>query len=303
MISHKFEDKETWLKLRLGVITSTEISALFGMNPYITEFELYHQKKNQEIVILEDNERMFWGNILEPAIAEGVATKEGWQVKPFKEFATMEDLRAGSSFDFIITEPEKGLLEIKNVDFLQIKNKWEIQDGVVVEAPPHIELQVQHQLMVTGLPCCYIAALEGGNKVHLIKRTPQEKIISAIKAKIIKFWNQIDNGIEPTPDWEKDAEFIARLNSYAEPGKIMDVTPERLDQLAIEYSEISKHISEMEKKKKGLKAEMLTLIGESEKVIGENYTISAGTTGPTMIEAYERKGFRNFRVYTKGEKK
>lgn len=302
MIIKKFETKEDWLKLRLGVITSTEVSALFGMNPYTTKFELYHQKKNEETVILEDNDRMKWGRRLEQPIAEGVAEDQGWTVEAFKDFGVMEDLRAGSSFDYKITAPEAGLLEIKNVDFIQIKNKWIIEDGLVIEAPAHIELQVQHQLMVTGLSVCYIAALEGGNKVHLIKRTPQPQIIQAIKDKITKFWQDVEQGNEPKPNWERDADFIAKLNNFAEPGKVMDVTPARLDELALEYGEVSKQASEMEKKKKALKAEMLTLIGESEKVIGENYTISAGVVGETEV-SFTRKAYRNFRVYRKGEKK
>ena len=308
MKTHKYESKEEWLKLRTQVITSTEVSALFNMNPYITEFELWHQKKNEEIVILEDHERMRWGNRLEPAIAEGVAEdNDGWMVHPFKEFATMESLKAGSSFDYLLAVPGdgkmiEGLLEIKNVDWLQIKNKWVIEDGKVIEAPAHIELQVQHQLMVTGYPFCYIAALEGGNKVHLLKREPQEKIISAIKSKVIKFWNSIENGLEPQPDWERDSAFIIKMNTFSEPGKIMDVAPERVDELAQEYNIIGKEISALEKKKKAIKAEILENIGESEKVLGGDYTISAGMVGPKLVEAHERAGFRQFRIsYKKGK--
>ena len=38
-------NKQDWLEYRLLDVTSTEVSALFNVNPYQTEFELYNQKK------------------------------------------------------------------------------------------------------------------------------------------------------------------------------------------------------------------------------------------------------------------
>lgn len=300
---HHFENKEAWLKLRLSVITSTEVSALFNLNPYITLFELAHQKKDQQIVMLEDNERMFWGETLEPAIAEGVAKKNGWTAAPFKTFCTDDEIRAGSSFDFVVDTPEgQGILEIKNVDWLQIRDKWEFENGVITEAPAHIEMQVQHQLMITGMPFAYIAALEGGNKIHLLKRTPQPGIIKAIRTKINKFWHDLDAGAMPEPDFQKDAAFIAELYGFAEPGKVMDVPSERIDQLAIEYREASEIIKDATKRKDAAKAELLTLIGESEKVLGGDYTISAGMVAGGEV-SYVREPYRNFRINFKKEKK
>jgi len=297
-----FETKEQWLQERLKVVTSTETPALFDMNPYVTLPELWHQKKNKEVVLLENNDRMFWGDVLEPAIAGGVGKKQNWAVAPFKIFGVMEDLKAGSSFDFVCDTPDgTGLLEIKNVDYLQIRDKWIIEDGEVIEAPSHIELQVQHQIMVTGFPFCWIAALEGGNKVHLLKRTPHPGIISAIENKIKKFWESIENNIQPAWKFERDASLIAKLHNHAEPGRIMDVTPERLDELALEYKAASEAETQAKKKKESAKAEMLTLIGENEKVLGENYTISAGVVGESEV-SYTRKPFRNFRLHWKKQK-
>lgn len=75
-------DKQEWLKKRLDDITSTEVSALFGLSPYSTEFELWHRKKSREVVELASNERMVWGSRLESAIAGGIASDQGWEVSP-----------------------------------------------------------------------------------------------------------------------------------------------------------------------------------------------------------------------------
>jgi len=304
---HKFKTKDQWLNLRLQDVTSTEVSALFGLSPYMTEFELWHRKKNKEIVILEDNERMTWGTRLEQAIAEGIADDNSWLVHPFKDYARHDTIRAGSSFDYMVAIPNEagdsmieGLLEIKNVDSLQFRNKWIIEDGKVIEAPPHIELQCQHQLMITGYPFLYLGALVGGNSVTIIKRTPDEKIISAMKSKIIKFWNSIEHNIEPSPDFIKDAEYISEIYGYAEPGKVIDGTDE-IEKLVVKYTEAAAMAKASDQIKMAAKAELLTKIGDAEKVYSDKYTISAGVTGPVQMN-YERKGFRNFRVYLKKEK-
>ena len=300
----KIEDKEQWLKLRLQDITSTEVSALFGLNPYSTEFELWHRKKNQEVVAFEENERMRWGNRLEKAIAEGIADEHGWMVHPFKEYARRPDLRAGSSFDYMVAVPNEagdapieGLLEIKNVDGLQFKNKWIVEDGKVIEAPPHIELQVQHQMMITGHPFAYIGALVGGNSLTLIKRTPDDTIIEAIKEKIAIFWDSIDKNIEPSPDFIRDAEFISKIYNYAEPGKTADSTPE-IEDLVAKYKQASDIEKQATKEKKAAKAQILSIISDAEKVKGETFSISAGVVGPAEV-SFTREAFRSFRVYFK----
>lgn len=300
------ENKGHWLRIRCRDVTSTEVSALFNLNPYVSHFELWHNKKDQVITQIDESDRMKWGTRLQDAIASGIAEDNGWIVRPIKYYGRLEAERAGSSFDFeieILSTNQTGLLEIKNVDALQFKEKWIIEDGEVVEAPPHIELQVQHQLMVTGYEVAYIGALIGGNKVALLKRTPDKHIIEKIKEKIKKFWESIDNNRPPAPDFIKDAEFISKLYSYASPGSVMNGDDnDRLAVLVNDYKEISEQIKKLEESKGAAKAEMLMLIGDNEKVKADGYSISATVIGPKEI-SYTRSGYRDFRIFKKGEKK
>jgi predicted phage-related endonuclease len=48
-------DKNHWLELRSQNINSTESACLFGISPYITEFELYHRKQTKEIARAEES--------------------------------------------------------------------------------------------------------------------------------------------------------------------------------------------------------------------------------------------------------
>lgn len=67
------------------------------------------------------------------------------------------------------------------------------------------------------------------------------------------------------------------------------------------YSMLGKQITELEKKRDGLKAQLLQRIGTAEKVISDTFTITAGMTAGGMV-SFERKPFRNFRITMKGKK-
>ena len=99
-------DEQKWLETRLKDVTSTEASALYELNPYQTVFELFHAKKNQEVIRIEENERMSWGKRLEQSIAEGAAESMGWDVEPLNVYMRNPETRMGSSFDYQINNHE-----------------------------------------------------------------------------------------------------------------------------------------------------------------------------------------------------
>lgn len=297
-----FTNEEAWLKERAKDVTSTEVAALFGISPYITKYELWHRKKNQELGQFEPNERMKWGTRLQESIARGIAEDHGWTIREKKEYIRISELRIGSSFDYEIHHngwPES-LLEIKNVDGLAFKEGW-LVDGENVEAPPHIELQVQHQLLIAEYGTAFIGALVGGNKVVLIKREADKEIHEEIKKKVSEFWKSIEDNQEPEPDFKRDADFIARLYGKAEKDSVAYADQEITD-LAMLY----RHAMEAEKvataQKKEYKAKILTKIGTTSKVMSDSFTISANEVQPTHVEAFDKPGYRNFRITFKGDK-
>jgi len=296
------ENEQAWLELRTKDITSTEIGALFGISPYMTAFELWHRKKDGVVVKIDQNERMRWGNALQDAIALEIAKDQGWTVRRMNEYIRDPEARIGASFDFSI-EDSNGLLEIKNVDGLVFRNDWTVDDQGNMQAPLHIEIQVQHQLAVSGRSVCYIGALVGGNDLQLIKRTRDEAVITAIKERVGQFWASIEANIPPEPDFMADSEFIGKLFGYATPGKVVDISADdRLAQLAAQYRAFGDTIKMAEAGRDAIKAELLTVIGDAEKALGAGFTISAGVVGPAHVE-YDRAGYRSFKINWKKEKK
>jgi putative phage-type endonuclease len=296
--SHDTQSEREWLQLRTKDITSTEAAALFGLSPYVTPFELWHRKKAGNIVELEPNERMKWGTRLQDSIALGIAEDQAWKVKRRLQYERLPDLRLGSSFDFTILggDAGDGLLEIKNVDPLALRDEW-IVDGEEVEAPPHIEMQVQHQLLVSGLPYAYIGALVGGNRAVLIRREPAPSVIQSIVTRAEDFWKSLQNGQEPKPNFSRDSAFIAKLYQQVKPGRVVNLEADaELAELASAYKMHGAARDEAEKAREEVKARILMKIGDAEKALGKDFSISAGTVKATRVEAFERAAYRGVRV-------
>lgn len=298
-----YKSEAEWLAERAKVLTSTSIAALFGLSKYSTEFEEWHHKKNGTYAQIDESERMKWGTRLEQAIAEGVAKDSGWIVKPKKHFIVCPEIRLGSSFDYEVVEPFNAILEIKAVDPLIFKNEWEIDDDGNIEATPYIEVQAQTQMLVSGVSKLYIAALVGGNKVILLERDADVKIQNAILSKVQKFWASIDANEPPKPDFAKDSEFIASLYQYAEPNKVLNVEGnETVATLMGRYKEAQELEKKSKELKDAIKAEILMMADDAEKIIGDGFSISMGMVSEAQIN-YTRKAYRNFRPFFKKEKK
>lgn len=322
------ENEAAWLELRKRDITSTDISALFNMSSYCTPFELWHRKKSGEDIEFEMKEWTLWGKRLQDSIAAGVAEDNGWTIRKMEEYIRIPELRMGSSFDFSLEpdcfcghhynlhfskelngakicnecacrsydEGNKGLLEIKNVFGMIFKDQWLEDDDGNIEAPPHIELQVQHQLAVSGRAFCYLAALVAGNKIVLIKREPDAEIINEIKLKVMRFWESIDKNQEPEPDFERDGKMLKRLYNVAEPGKVIDASDDAsLLEMVKEYLRDGAAIKALEGKREAIKNKILTLAGDAEKIIGGQFSVSLGTVAPAHVE-YDRAAYRLFKI-------
>lgn len=301
--THPFTTEADWLALREKDLTSTEAAALFDASPYATEYELHHIKSGALERPFESNERMVWGNRLEAAIAHGIAEDCGLVIEPFKCYMRIPELRMGSSFDFKIVgivdyfegnesardmfrRMGPGILEVKNVDGLQFRRNW-LEEGGDIEAPPHIEFQVQHQLEVAGLGWSLLSPLVGGNTPKPIIRERDLELGQLIKDKIEHFWDRVDAGVAPEPDYEKDAKTISK--QYVDnDGSAIDLTDNpRVAELCQEYKDAAADEKAAKSRRDAAKAELLTIIEAAKSVRTEGFKISAGTN-KQVFKAYRR---------------
>ncbi len=325
------KSRAEWLALRHDYISSTESAALYGLSPYMTAFELAVIKKEPEPPADDlGSERMTWGLRLQRAIAEGIAEDYAVKVRAISGYATQDIGKIGASFDFEIVglkdvaPPEDtvsweadqtlremykahgpGVLEIKNVDSFVFKSDWHEEEGYL-EAPPHIEIQVQHQLACIERKWAAIGVLVGGNRQIVITRQFDFEVGNSLKQKAARFWNGIAAGHMPQVTLPQDSDIIRRLYRYAEAGKVLDLQGaarnEAIAKLAATHAEATRIKGEAEKYAKGTGAALMMAIGDAEKVLLDDMTVNAGTVKATRVEAYERAAYRSLRVYPKKAK-
>ncbi len=301
-----------WLDFRTKDITSTEAAALFGAGSYIkTPYELYHRKTGAVADDFTGSDRTRWGNRLEAPIAYGIAEDLGLIVEPFKTYIRIEEARMGASFDFRIVglaegysgdetyrdlfrEHGHGIMEVKNVDGLQFRRAW-LDDGETIEAPLHIEFQVQHQLEVADLNWSIIAPLVGGNTPRPIFRLRDRATGEALRAKAAELWAQIAAGTPPAPDYSKDGKTIAKV--YVEnDGSAVDLSDNpRVSALCRAYKKAAAEESDAKKKKDAAKAELLTILKAAKSVTAVGFKISAGTN-KASFRAYVREGYEKITI-------
>lgn len=298
-----------WLALREEDITSTEAACLFDASPYETSFELYWRKKGDLKLKFDEIERIFWGKQLESAIAEGVSQRLGLVIKPLKEYMRHPTIKGlGSSFDFEIIDVTdetpvaiieafkrlgNGILEIKIVDFFAYKEKWTDED-----APIHIEIQVQHQQLVSGINWSVVAALVGGNQLKYIVREASPAAHKKIVKKVVQFWNNFENNVDPNPDFNKNAEALIALNQEINPrNKILN------EPLNFKFNSLCRRffktkglrmrISDLEQ---ALKAEIFNYIKDHKKAVSQEFEISTTTVKESDIMVIKKESYRKLTI-------
>ncbi len=212
----------------------------------------------------------------------------------------------GSSFDYKITsEKELGIMEVKNVDAMVYRTKW-IDDGNGhIEAPPHIEMQLQHQLHVANINWGCIAALVGGNTLKLIVRARNKEVGELLETKVKEFWEKVKSGTPPEIDYLRNSEYIIRsICNHADPNLIINAD-EDMDKLIDDYYAINKEYVSLGKTKDSIKAQILEKSVGASKIISKYGIINCGMTKGSlgkyitqdMVGTYinPRKGFRQFK--------
>lgn len=305
MPSIEVKSEAHWHELRAQNIGSSDQPALWGVSPFKTPFQLWHEKLGTLATEdLSDNIRVVCGKHLEAGIAMALAELHNLRIRKVRRYVAHPSVpRMGASLDYEVATEDTGWvpLEIKNVDFLVWRDEW-LHDGDAHEPPEHIDIQVQHQISCTEKPYGYIGVCVGGNTLHLIRRDRHDGICAAIKAKVVEFWRSIENDDEPPPNPAEDLDALLRVRTATD-GKTIDLRGDnRLEALIAEYTEAKAIEKDAGLRADVCRAEMLELIGGAEKVI-----LLGGSISASLLPASEERTViykpqparRQLRVYPK----
>ena len=233
---------EGWLLARQHGITSTDAPVIVGVSPYKKLYRLYHEKRGAVPFTISETEAMFWGSVLEEPIAQRFARETGatvtnpgrytiqrrpekpWLISTVDRYITpLIGDRELEEFRNAVTGLEgPGILELKNAGFYMAE-KWHD------EPPLDFQVQVQHQMAVTGLQWGAIAGLLGGNKFvwAIVKR--DQTFIDKLLTFEEKFRADVHNEVEPPTDGSDDTKDLIAALWPSETGEQIVLPVEVLD--------------------------------------------------------------------------
>lgn len=252
-------------------IGGSDVAAVFGKSPWKNPIDLYLEKINTETPIAdEENEYIFWGNVMEPIIAKIYAKRKMVKLlKGNKLFRHPEYKFLIGNIDYYYYLPngDKKIVEIKTSS--EFKNKeWGEED--TDELPEYYLLQVHAYLLIMDVKECDVAVLIGGNKLKIYTVKRDYELDQAIIQKCKEFWECVLNKKPPqlsvSKDWYKlHGNDIVELNIEATQDIKLNLK---------QYFELSKQIKELETKQEELKTIILQYMGNNQNLTINKHKIA-----------------------------
>jgi hypothetical protein len=289
---------ETDAEFRARVVGASEVAALFGMSPWLTEYELY-QRKIGKIATpafnavdergIPENERAYWGVKLEPLIIQGAC--ERWGYQPLDDAHRLENGSGlGGHPDRIVMCPERGrgVLEAKMVDWLEVK-KWGD------EPPLNYLLQNMSYQGLAGCVWGDMIVLVGGNELRRFQYDFRPTIYADIEKRVAAFWGRVRRKDAPKPDYRRDGAVIGEVYGAGGGGMTNLTHWNRGVVLAAEYMEAKEREKAAQSDADAAKAELMERLGDHDAATLEGFYLSATMVkGSTYTVA--RKPYRRFTV-------
>lgn len=205
------DKREAWLKLRERNVNASEIAALFGCHPYTSALRLWAEKTGQLPREHAENMATRRGHIFEAAVGEALRLMHpDWKIFQGNTYAQAPDERIGATPDFTGEEGDERrgfLIQAKTV----IPDKWEEE---WTPAPPaHFLLQVQCEMLVTGVNRALLAAMVMDGRefpVHEYWFDADYDLHSQILQRVAQFWAAVRDLREPKLE-ATDGQTIAQL--------------------------------------------------------------------------------------------
>lgn len=257
-----YEDRPRWLAARNSGVGASESSALFNASPWDTVVSLWAKKTGKIAEPEMSGEWLTWGSLLEAPIAKAYAERTGrqiWQGSPFA-VAVHPDvpiMRATPDY-LVISAPgrdSRGVLQVKNTNAFKAHD-WD--DGV----PQHIEIQVQHELAVTGFKWGSVAVLVGGCELRHFDIERNDDFIGELVKQVEWFWGYVENDVQPSVDGSaRTLDTLKKLHPSDDGSEI--ALPDEAIQWWEELCEVRALESQIRKNKPEIEIRLLNAIGKA----------------------------------------
>jgi putative phage-type endonuclease len=221
LVSTREMNREQWLEVRRGGVGSSDAAAAVGLNPYKSMLELWMEKTGQagppQPEQQDDSSPTYWGTLLEPIVAAHYTRRTGNRVR------RVNAVLAHPEHPWMLANIDREVVGAPDVQILECKTAgingarlWD--DGV----PEYVQLQVLHQLAVTGKQAADVAVLVCGQELRIHRIERGETMISQLIALEAEFWQRVLDQVAPEPDGSDSADRALRHLYPRDAGSTVD---------------------------------------------------------------------------------
>ena len=235
-------DRKTWLAIRRSGIGSSDAAAALGLNPYKSRLELWMEKTGRLSGNIEPSHDdkltspLHWGQVLEPIVADHYAQHTGNRVQRVNAILQHVD------HPWMMANLDREVVGSDDVQILECKTTgvhgarlW--KRGV----PEYVQLQVMHQLAVTGQQSADVAVLLGGHELQIHRIERDEAMIEQLIALERQFWEYVEKDTPPPADGTDSADQALKALFPKDDGETVDFSQD--DNLNQAFAELQ-HVRE-----------------------------------------------------------
>lgn len=259
----RFNSEAEWLGFKSGpVVGASQSPVLFGQGySGSSAYKMYAESLGLIEREPMSDKRLRVGKLMEPVLRRLFTEETGYANYEVGDNSIHQSIQwpfLVASLDGVcVTEDGVGVLELKNISSFN-RDEWTEDSG-----PLRYQIQVQHQLAVTGLPFGYLFGLIGGQEpfVHRINRN-EDFIHKALLPTVQRFIECVENRVPPEIDGsEATAKAIKLLHPDDNGSEVV------LDDRFVDFDARLEELKEQEKaisgEKKILENEIKAAIGDA----------------------------------------
>lgn len=203
LVETKKLGRDQWLEVRKGGIGSSDAAAAVGLCPYKSQLELWMEKTGRTEANGEEpgmDSPMFWGTLLEPYVAVA------YQQKTNRRARRVNAVLQHPTFPFMLANIDREVIGSPDVQILECKTAGEFGSRLwKYGVPEYVQLQVQHQLAVTGKAAADVAVLLCGQRLEIHRIDRDEDVIARLIVLETRFWEYVVADTPPPADGSESA--------------------------------------------------------------------------------------------------
>lgn len=288
LVGTKQLPREDWLAVRKQGVGSSDAAAAVGLNPYKSQLELWLEKTGRDTSPLkidpnDEESPAYWGNILEPIVATHYTKRSGHRVRRINSVLQHPDPK----LPWMLANIDREVIGAEDVQILECKTAgidgarlW--KEGV----PEYVQLQVMHQLAVTGKQAADVAVLLGGQHLEIHRIERDESMIARLIDLERLFWDYVVSDTPPPADGTDSAEAALRCLYPEDNGQTLDFSQH--PELATTYRELKsvrQSIAQQETREAQLKQVLQQAMGAATRVeFTEGYISWKKSKDSTMLD-------------------